>query len=143
MLPATGMAQYDYNSKEFQSIVSQLDMQGHAKDDLSTCSVKQTYYKEVAEMLNEGMSEQEIINYYVEQYGQAALKEPGLDAKGLVAWAVPVLGFVAGIVIITAFWRKKSKGKNHPEFEVKPGWESEQEKALAEKIFDEERRKQF
>lgn len=143
LFPATGLAQFDYNSKQFQSVVSKLDMQGHSKDDLSTCSVKQTYYKEVAEMLNDGMSEQEIINYYVDQYGQAALKEPGLNKNGLIAWVMPVAGFAAGVFIVVGFWLKRIKGKNRSEAETEINWESENEKAITGKIFDEERRKQF
>ncbi|WLR55990.1 hypothetical protein LC048_03205 [Mesobacillus subterraneus] len=31
---------FTYNSKEFKHIIGQLDMQGHADHELSTCSVK-------------------------------------------------------------------------------------------------------
>ena len=38
-------ASYDYSDPEFKSIVNMLSMEGHATDDLSSCSVKQLYYK--------------------------------------------------------------------------------------------------
>lgn len=140
--PFRSIAEFNYNSKEFQSVVSQLDMQGHSKDDLATCSVKQTYYKEVAGMLNEGMSEDEIIQYYVDQYGQAALKEPGTDKNGLLAWSIPFVGLGAGVVIV-GFVLKRIKRQKDAPFEHKRTWKSETEKEIAEKAFDEERYKYF
>lgn len=143
-IPTVGLAQYDYNSKEFQSIVSQLDMQGHSADDLATCSVKQLYYEEVLNMLNEdGMSEEEIIQYYVDQYGQAALKEPEFGKNGILAWVMPIVGIAAGIVIV-GFWLKRVKGeKNTNLSQGNNKWKSETEREITEKIFEEERRKQF
>lgn len=142
LFPLVGSAQYDYNSQEFQTVISQLDMQGHSKDDLATCSVKQLYYEEVREMLNEGMSEEEIIEYYVDQYGQAALKEPGFDSSGLIAWGMPVVGLGAGIVIV-AILLKRIKEKKNTNVVQEMHWESETEKEITTKLFDEERRKKF
>lgn len=143
LFPGIGFAQlYDYNSKEFQSVISQLDMQGHAKDDFATCSVKQMYFEEVAEMLNDGMNEEEIIQYYVDQYGQAALLEPALDYKGWIAWGMPAAGLAAGAIIV-ALWLKKLKERSKAAMPVPIDWESEIEKEIAEKLFDEERHRHF
>lgn len=143
VMPSSSLATYDYNSKEFKAVIDQLDMQGHANDDLATCKVKQMYYDEVTEMLNDGMSGEEILKSYVDEYGQAALREPASDKSGLAAWGMPVVGIVAGISIVT-IWLRKLKGKNkqenqHPSLQ----WDSELDKEITEKIFDEERRKHF
>lgn len=141
--PNLSLADFDYNSKEFQSIVSQLDMQGHANDELATCKVKQMYYEEVLEMLNDGMNEKEVIQSYVDEYGQAALREPAADKSGLIAWGMPVLGFAAGITVVLT-WLKKLKRNNKIENQQNEKiWESEMEREIAEKLFDEERRKLF
>lgn len=143
MVPVTAVANNDYNSKEFQSIISQLDMQGHANDELSTCKVKQMYFEEVAEMLNDGMTESEVLQSYVSEYGQAALREPSQDKSGLIAWGMPLVGLGGGSVIV-AYWIKKLKGKEKiDEKENQLQWESEIEKEMLERIFDEERRKHF
>lgn len=142
LFPGTGFSQYDYNSKEFQAIISQLDMQGHAKDDYATCSVKQMYYEEVAEMLNDEMNEEEIIQYYVDQYGQAALLEPALDVNGWIAWGMPAAGLIAGGIIVTQ-WLKKLKDKNKAELPMQIHWQSQTEKEITEKLFDEERHRHF
>lgn len=143
IIPMGVGAEYDYNSKVFQSIVSQLDMQGHADDDFATCSVKQLYYEEVLEMLNDGMTEEEIIQYYVDEYGQAALREPGTDTNGIVAWSMPIVGVIVGIFIVVFWLRKVSKKDAHTNSVQGFNWESEMEKEIAAKIFDEERRKYF
>lgn len=143
IIPTTVTAGYDYNSKEFQAVVSQLDMQGHANDDLATCNVKQMYYEEVSEMLNEGMTPEEILQSYVDEYGQAALREPATDRSGLIAWGMPVVGVAAGISIVT-LWLRKLKGKNkETPSQKEPQWESDLDKEITAKIFEEERRKHF
>ncbi len=140
---AWGDNDYDYNSKEFQEVVNQLDMQGHSNDDLATCKVKQMYYKEVQEMLDEGMTPEEIIQFYVDEYGQSALKEPAKDRSGLIAWSMPIVGVLTGITVLF-YWLKRGKKKvsiDSPVSEI--AWESEEDKEITEKIFEEERRKHF
>lgn len=137
---------FTYNSKEFQSIISQLDMQGHADDELSTCKVKQVYYEEVLEMLNGGKNEEEIIQSYVDEYGQAALRTPGSGKSGLVAWGMPAAAFLAGAAIVFYWLRKLTRNNSKTaENETVPDsvWPNETEKDILEKTYEEERRKLF
>lgn len=143
LIPVSTLANYDYNSKEFQAVVTQLDMQGHANDELSTCKVKQMYYEEVSEMLDDGMTVDEIIDSYVDEYGQAALREPASGKNGLLAWGMPIVGVVAGISVIS-IWLRKLRRRNNVELESQEiSWDSELDKEITAKIFEEERRKQF
>ncbi|MCM3665962.1 cytochrome c-type biogenesis protein CcmH [Mesobacillus subterraneus] len=134
---------FTYNSKEFKHIISQLDMQGHADHELSTCSVKKIYYDEVVEMLNGGKSENDIIQSYVDEYGQAALRTPGGGTSGWIAWGMPAAGFGIGSVIVGVWLRKLTLKKAETKMSAYKGWESEIEKEIASKTFDEERRKLF
>jgi cytochrome c-type biogenesis protein CcmH len=134
---------FTYNSKEFKQIISQLDMQGHADHELSTCSVKKIYYDEVVEMLNGGKSENEIIQSYVDEYGQAALRTPGGGTSGWIAWGMPAAGFGIGSVIVVVWLRKLTIKKAETKMSASQVWESEIEKEIASKTFDEERRKLF
>jgi cytochrome c-type biogenesis protein CcmH len=134
---------FTYNSKEFKQIIRQLDMQGHADHELSTCSVKKIYYDEVVEMLNGGKSENEIIQSYVDEYGQAALRTPGGGTSGWIAWGMPAAGFGIGSVIVGVWLRKLTLKKAETKMSASKGWESEIEKEIASKTFDEERRKLF
>jgi cytochrome c-type biogenesis protein CcmH len=134
---------FTYNSKEFKQIISQLDMQGHADHELSTCSVKKIYYDEVVEMLNGGKSENEIIQSYVDEYGQAALRTPGGGTSGWIAWGMPAAGFGIGSVIVGVWLRKLTLKKAETKLSASKVWDSEIEKEIASKTFDEERRKLF
>ncbi len=134
---------FTYNSKEFKHVITQLDMQGHADHDLSTCSIKKIYYDEVVEMLNGGKSEPEIIQSYVDEYGQAALRTPGGGTSGWIAWGMPAAGFGIGTVIVGVWIRKLTLKKAEVNVEAKAGWDSEIEKEIASKTFDDERRKLF
>ncbi|MBT2683938.1 cytochrome c-type biogenesis protein CcmH [Bacillus sp. ISL-37] len=134
---------FTYNSKEFKQIIGQLDMQGHADHELSTCSVKKIYYDEVVEMLNGGKSEPEIIQSYVDEYGQAALRTPGGGKSGWIAWGMPAAGVGIGSVIVGVWLRKLTVKKAETKLEAKTAWKSEIEKEITAKTFDEERRKLF
>jgi cytochrome c-type biogenesis protein CcmH len=134
---------FTYNSKEFKHIIGQLDMQGHADHELSTCSVKKIYYDEVVEMLNGGKSEPEIIQSYVDEYGQAALRTPGGGTSGWIAWGMPAAGVGIGSVIVGVWLRNLTAKKAESKLEIKAEWNSEVEKEIAAKTFDEERRKLF
>jgi cytochrome c-type biogenesis protein CcmH len=136
-------AAFTYNSGEFKHIIAQLDMQGHADHELSTCSVKKVYYDEVVEMLNGGKSEKEIIQSYVDEYGQAALRTPGGGTSGWIAWGMPAAGFGIGSVIVGIWLRKLTMKKAEITISGANAWESEIEKDIASKTFDEERRKLF
>jgi cytochrome c-type biogenesis protein CcmH len=61
----TGMKDFDFSRPDFQAVVSMLSMEGHGTHDVSNCSVKKLYYEEIADMMNKGMSKDEVIDYYV------------------------------------------------------------------------------
>lgn len=142
MIPTLALAAFTVNSKEFRHVIEQLDMQGHADHELSTCTVKKVYYEEVTDMLNEGKSEGDIIQSYVDEYGQAALRTPGNDLGGILAWLMPAIGLVIGIVIVFITIKKITLKKSNPQEEVVV-WQSETDRELFEKTMDVERRKFF
>jgi len=143
MILPGGTSAFTVNSQEFKNVIKQLDMQGHADHEFSTCSIQKVYYDEVIEMLNGGMSEEEIIQSYVNEYGQAALRTPATDKSGWIAWGMPFVGLASGIAIV-GVWLRKVKGKATDTFDIaEVKWESETEKEIAEKLFEEERMKHF
>jgi len=133
---------YTYNSKEFKSIIGQLDMQGHADHDFSTCTIKRVYYEEVLEALNEGKSEKEILQSYVDEYGQAALRTPATDGSGIIAWIMPAIGFLLGAIGV-GYGIKKLINKNAQSSEMQFEELPEVEQEIVEQTFEEERRKYF
>lgn len=134
--------EFTYNSKEFQSIISKLDMQGHADHDISTCTIKKVYYDEVLEALNEGKTEKEILQSYVDEYGQAALRTPATEGSGIIAWIMPAIGFLLGAIGV-GYGIKKLTNKNIQQENVQIEEIPEIEREIIEQTFEEERRKHF
>jgi cytochrome c-type biogenesis protein CcmH len=145
IVPNFSFAAFTYNSKEFTHVIEQLDMQGHADHDLSTCSVKKIYYEEVVDMLNEGKSQNDIIKSYVDEYGQAALRTPGTSWAGIFAWAMPAVGLLLGLwIVIKGMQKFTFKAKDSIETSPAPlQWQNDIEREIFEKTMDEERRKLF
>lgn len=142
-IPSIALAAFDVNSKEFKEVIAQLDMQGHADHEFSTCTVQQVYYEEVEEMLNDGKSEEEIIHYYVDQYGQAALREPDTKGSGMIAWGMPAFAFLLGAGVVGYGIKRlsgiaDSKGEGVDSLIL-----SETEHGILSETIEAERRKRF
>lgn len=77
-------------------------------------------------------------------YGQVALREPRKDRNGLVAWVMPIVAFLLGVLIVS-FGLKKLTNKSELKNATQTDYEviSETEALILEKTFDEERRKRF
>ncbi len=59
--------------------------------------------EEIAAFVNEGKTKQEILNYYVNTYGERILAVPVATGFNLFAWITPILIGLAGIVIIILY----------------------------------------
>jgi cytochrome c-type biogenesis protein CcmH len=105
---------FDYNDPKFINTVEMLDMDGHGKDDPATCSVKQQYYEDVAEMFKKGMTKQEILDYYEKELGVHALKAPPAKGFNLVLWVIPFLILI--ILFFLVFIILKRWKRNRTEF---------------------------
>jgi len=58
----------------------------------SSAGVTEEMRRQIAEMLAEGKSEDEIIQYFVDRYTEWILYEPPKRGLGLVVWLAPVIG---------------------------------------------------
>ena len=52
----------------------------------------------VREMLAEGKSREEVLDYFVDRYGADILAAPPKSGANLVAWILPIVGVAAGLV---------------------------------------------
>lgn len=62
---------------------------------------------EVRNMLAQGKTHQQILDYYVAQYGERILASPKKSGFNLTAYWVPYLALLAGIALTVVFVRKK------------------------------------
>lgn len=108
----TGIKDFDFSRPDFQAVVSMLSMEGHGTHDVSNCSVKKIYYDEIAEMMQKGMSKDEVIDYYVDNLGEQALMAPPQKGFNLTLWITPfVIMIIAAMLIFIVLkkWRKRSQ----------------------------------
>lgn len=131
---------YDISDPEFRSTVDMLSMEGHGNDDLSTCSVKQLYYQEVADMFKKGMTKQQILDYYVKEQGIQALKAPPKTGFNLTLWVTPFA--LLAIVSLLIFFLIKKWKKNRVVAEMEsPDLVAEVGNDIYSTLIDEERKK--
>ncbi len=140
-ISALASGEYDINSPEVKAIASQFSMQGHENHDLATCATKLTYYEDIAELLNEGKSEQEILDYYYSMYGEQGLRAPKMEGFSLTAWITPfiILG-VAGFALFIGLNNIVNKQRKHL---YKDDEEVDIDKEIINSVIDEERKKYF
>jgi len=58
----------------------------------SNAGVTEEMRRQIADMLKEGKSEEEIIQYFVDRYTDWILYEPPKKGLGLVVWLAPLIG---------------------------------------------------
>ncbi len=69
----------------------------------------------IAENLAQGQSEEEIIGFFVAQYGEVVLSSPPKRGFNLVAWVTPfVFILVGGVVIYIALKKWAKRGRYSP-----------------------------
>ena len=64
---------------------------------------------EVKEMLENGSSDQEILDFMSDRYGDFVLYRPPIKTHTLLLWLGPFLFLIGGIVIAIGMIRKRSK----------------------------------
>lgn len=70
----------------------------------------------IADKLAAGESEEQIIGYFVEQYGDRVLGAPPKQGFNLLVWVVPLIVLVAGSALLFYFLRRRAgKGKSAEE----------------------------
>ncbi len=71
----------------------------------------------VTKLVDEGKSDEEIKEYFVQRYGEVVLMEPSRNGLGLIAWTVPWIAFIFTIFMVVFFIRKMSSTNNSREVE--------------------------
>lgn len=69
---------------------------------LTTCQCGHAdgYRDEVRQRLSRGESKEQILGWFVQTYGEKALTVPAATGFGMVAWALPPLALIGGIVLL-------------------------------------------
>ena len=66
----------------------------------------------IREMLAEGRSRQEILDYFVDRYGPDILAAPPKSGANLLAWILPIAGVAAGMGVLFLVIRAMTNGRS-------------------------------
>lgn len=68
----------------------------------------------IQDQLGEGRSEQEILSYFRERYGDWILQEPPKRGLHLLVWLLPIAVALAGVVVLTLLMRRWVRASREP-----------------------------
>jgi len=74
------------------------------------CDMAKTMIKEIQGHLDKGLTDAQVIEAMIKEYGTAAYVEPPKTGFGLVAWLLPGVYLLAGaglVVFVISRWRKR------------------------------------
>ncbi len=107
---------------------------------LDVCETKacQDWRAEIKDQLADGWSEEQILNYFVVQYGERVLAEPERGGFTALVWLLPVIAVLLGLVVVgqaLRSWRTARLDQTlpaPPETEISPETLAKIEKELRE-----------
>ena len=63
--------------------------------------------QQIRQQLAQGRSEQQVVEFMVQRYGDFVLYEPPLNGSTALLWFGPVLLLAIGVAALRGFWRRK------------------------------------
>lgn len=99
---------------------------------LDVCETKacQDWRAQIKDQLSAGWTEQQIIDYFVEQYGERVLAEPQRSGFTSLVWILPVIAVLLGIFIVWQVLKAWRTGKMPESVSATP------ERQISQEILD-------
>lgn len=125
LLPVIGMALW-FNVAQAQSPVgSYAEEEAQSIDQMLMCPVcpaesidqaqvplAKQMRRRVRELLAQGATRQEVLDYFADRYGQSVLASPPKSGINLLAWALPIAGLLAALAgLMLVLWAMKGRGE--------------------------------
>ena len=98
---------YETLTKELRCLVCQNQTIADSNAELAGDLRRQVY-----EMLQQGKSKQEIIQFMTDRYGDFVLYKPPFKGKTSVLWIAPVVFLLLGLITVYFFIRRKKAAVN-------------------------------
>lgn len=96
----------------------------------SNSPIAQDLRREVYRLLSEGNSDQQVVEFMVDRYGEFILYRPRFNAETVVLWLAPAIFLLLGLlVLVKVFLRQKKSVSNKADSELLN--ESEQQRLQA------------
>ena len=94
--------------KEIQKNLRCLVCQGQSISD-SNSDFAQTIKMVVNDLINEGLTEEEIYSFMSNKYGEWIVFKPQLNIQNLLLWILPYIALILGGFFIIKLFNKKNK----------------------------------
>jgi len=94
----------------------------------------------IAEQLDKGKTPDELIQYYVTQYGEKVLAAPTKSGFNVVAWVTPFVVLIVGVVAVyylASTWSKRRRGPVGLEAPDPAGFPGDAPEELTQRLDDE------
>jgi cytochrome c-type biogenesis protein CcmH len=90
--------------------------------NLSDCNTQTCvqWRDQIRDLLADGYSQQEVLDWYVARYGEQVLQEPRKRGIGLYVWLLPILGLLAGAIWLGVILKRWSTKKEVPATTTSP-----------------------
>jgi cytochrome c-type biogenesis protein CcmH len=97
----------------------------------SDAGLSQNMKDKIREMLQEGMSEEEILRFFEDRYGEWILRSPKKQGFNLVLWLAPLVLLIIASLILVRTLLKRSRPAEKKQFTpLSPSEQSRLEKDL-------------
>ncbi len=104
----TPVPQRQVTSDDVNRIARQMYCPVCENEPLDACRTAacQQWRAQIAQMLSEGQTEDQIKQYFVDRYGLRVLAQPPAEGNSLLLWVLPIVGLVAGAVYVFLLMRR-------------------------------------
>lgn len=108
-------AEYKFDNEEqqsdFKELAAQLRCLVCQNQNIadSNAPLAQDLRREIHQMLTDGQSKRDVIDFMVQRYGEFVLYKPMMSVKTLALWFGPALFFVFGLIAIWRMTRRPAK----------------------------------
>lgn len=96
--PVPGAQQRTVTSDDVNAIARQMYCPVCENEPLDVCRTAacQQWRAQIAQMLSEGQTEEQIKQYFVDRYGLRVLAQPPAEGNSLLLWALPLVALLVG-----------------------------------------------
>ncbi|GLX79173.1 cytochrome c-type biogenesis protein CcmH [Thalassotalea insulae] len=124
--------QDEVTQKRYQSLVKELRCPKCQNQNLadSNAPIAADLRREVYELLQQGKSDGEIVDFMVKRYGDFVLYRPKVSTLTYVLWFGPAVLLLIGVIVVVIILRKK------PARKVQKSLSNQQQNKLAEILKD-------
>lgn len=71
----------------------------------STSGAARTMMRQIEQLVRQGYTDEQVVDFFIDQHGDAVRLAPPMAGLGLVAWAAPIFALIAGVVVVGLFLR--------------------------------------